>query len=177
MNMSANAPALSQDHLAAIVPQEGDTWTAQFPDPASGADQLVTNLVVPADTIVIYVGGGALPGQGEAAVGSTGGFSADGDAAWLATVSARGRPGALASPPSTGPAGPGSTLSGSLPGGVVFGTPQGGPGGGPNVVFLPDGTASEDIAITLRVPGAMPALVKLRALTGVVTVQVGRGHL
>jgi hypothetical protein len=97
----AVAAALSQDHLAAIVPQEGDTWTARFPDPASGADQLATNLVVPADTIVIYVGGGALPGQGEAAVGSTGGFSAGGDAAWLATVSARGRPGALASPPSS----------------------------------------------------------------------------
>jgi prepilin-type N-terminal cleavage/methylation domain-containing protein len=85
--------------------------------------------------------------------------------------------GSAGAPPPAGPMGPGSSLSGSLPGGVVFGTAQGGSGAGPNVVFLPDGTASEDIAITLRVPGAMPALVKLRALTGVVTVQVGRGHL
>jgi prepilin-type N-terminal cleavage/methylation domain-containing protein len=90
---------------------------------------------------------------------------------------------AMASPSPAGPAGPGLNLSGSLPGGVIFGSTQNGsggqgaPGGGPNVVFLPDGTASEDVAITLRVPGAMPALVKLRALTGVVTVQVGRGHL
>jgi hypothetical protein len=97
----AVAAALSQDHLAAIVPQGGDTWTARFPDPVTGTDQQVTNLVVPADTIVLYVGGGALPSHGEAAVGSTGGFDASGDAAWLATVAARGRPGALASPPSS----------------------------------------------------------------------------
>jgi Tfp pilus assembly protein FimT len=80
----------------------------------------------------------------------------------------------------TSPSPGSSVLMGALPTGVVFNAAQAGQGGGggiPNIVFLPDGTASEDVSITLRVPGAMPALVRLRALTGAVTVQVGRGHL
>jgi prepilin-type N-terminal cleavage/methylation domain-containing protein len=38
-------------------------------------------------------------------------------------------------------------------------------------VFLPDGTARDDAAIRLQVPGTAPKSVKLRALTGAVTVQ------
>jgi prepilin-type N-terminal cleavage/methylation domain-containing protein len=85
--------------------------------------------------------------------------------------------GSTGSPTPAGPMGPGSMLSGSLPGGVTFGVAPGGSGGLPNVIFMPDGTASEDVAITLRVPGAMPAVVRLRALTGAVTVQTQKGNL
>lgn len=40
-------------------------------------------------------------------------------------------------------------------------------------VFLPDGTAQDDVDITLQLEGARPITVHLRALTGVVTVQRG----
>jgi len=39
------------------------------------------------------------------------------------------------------------------------------------VVFLPDGTAKEDVRIHFQVQGAMPAVVHLRGLTGTVSVQ------
>jgi type II secretory pathway pseudopilin PulG len=40
-------------------------------------------------------------------------------------------------------------------------------------VFLPDGTARDDAEIRFQVKGALPKTVKLRALTGGVTVQQG----
>ena len=40
-------------------------------------------------------------------------------------------------------------------------------------VFLPDGTARDDAEIRFQVKGAMPKSVKLRALTGGVSVQQG----
>src|SRR5207253_2475978 len=36
----------------------------------------------------------------------------------------------------------------------------------PLAVFLPDGTAREDVAVLLEMGGARPLLVKLRAMTG-----------
>jgi prepilin-type N-terminal cleavage/methylation domain-containing protein len=42
-------------------------------------------------------------------------------------------------------------------------------------VFLPDGTARDDAEITLRVTGTLPKSVKLRGLTGAVTVQQADG--
>jgi prepilin-type N-terminal cleavage/methylation domain-containing protein len=41
----------------------------------------------------------------------------------------------------------------------------------PLAVFLPDGTAREDVAILLEMGGARPVLVKLRAMTGGVSVR------
>ncbi len=41
-------------------------------------------------------------------------------------------------------------------------------------VFLPDGSAGsaqDDVKITLETPGAKPTTIKLRALTGVVTIR------
>jgi hypothetical protein len=87
------------DHLLAIQPSGMDTWTAQFLDPSTGVSDSINNLTVPADTIIVYVGGRPLPGAGEAGDGSTGGFQATGDQAWLNTVAARGKAGALASTP------------------------------------------------------------------------------
>jgi hypothetical protein len=40
-------------------------------------------------------------------------------------------------------------------------------------IFLPDGTAQDDTDITLRLPGARPITLHLRALTGVITADRG----
>jgi hypothetical protein len=95
------ASGLTSDHLSAILPSGNDTWAAQFPNPATGALQTITNLVVPADTIEIFVGGRNLTDTGEAGSGSTGGFYASGDPNWLGTVVARGDAGALGVAPSS----------------------------------------------------------------------------
>ena len=104
MKLAADTMVASfSDSLAAIAPNPGagNSWTAVFPDPVSGATRSLTNLAVPANTLIIYVGGGALPGLAEAGEGSTGGFSGSGNSAWLDTLSARGKAGALATPPTS----------------------------------------------------------------------------
>src|SRR5437763_1373946 len=59
------AGALNDD-LLAIQPGGGNTWSAQFPNPSTGQQQTINNLVVPANTVIIYVGGRALQGASEA---------------------------------------------------------------------------------------------------------------
>jgi prepilin-type N-terminal cleavage/methylation domain-containing protein len=93
------------------------------------------------------------------------------------------------SAPSDDPDGKGMVLEQALPGGVRF--TVNGDGGTPppadsdkevpanyssigwstTVVFLPDGTAREDVRILFQVQGVQPTLVHLRGLTGSVTVQ------
>ena len=38
----------------------GNTWSAVFTHPGTGAQQDIANLVVPADTLIVYAGGRAL---------------------------------------------------------------------------------------------------------------------
>lgn len=83
------------DTLAAIVPGGFNTWQARFTNPGTGASAAVDNLVVPANTIVIFVAGRTLPGFSELGVGGPGGWSASGTQDWLNTVDARGQAGAL----------------------------------------------------------------------------------
>jgi prepilin-type N-terminal cleavage/methylation domain-containing protein len=45
----------------------------------------------------------------------------------------------------------------------------------PLAVFMPDGTAREDVAVFLEMSGARPLLVKLRAMTGGVSVRPADG--
>jgi len=90
--------AVINDSLAAITPAGSNTWSATFPDPATGTNRSVPGRQVPADTVVIYVGGGALPDNGAAGQGSTGGYSASGDRNWLNLLAARGKAGALTAP-------------------------------------------------------------------------------
>ena len=99
--VAANALAASlNDSLAPITPDpaSSNNWTATFPDPATGVLQSVNNLTIPTDAIIVYVGGGKLPGNSEAGLASTGGYSATGDQTWLNIVAARGKAGALATP-------------------------------------------------------------------------------
>ncbi len=93
--------ALSKDQLSAISPSGNDVWSASFMNPATGATQQVSNLSVPANTIIVYVGGRSLGSGSEAGDSSVGGYSATGDTSWLNTVAARGKTGALAATPTS----------------------------------------------------------------------------
>jgi hypothetical protein len=86
------------DNLGAIAPGGSNTWTASFFDPSnpSNTDQ-VQNLSVPANTLVVYVGGAPL-GSNYLGEGAPGSFSSFGTIAWNNLVASRGQAGALASP-------------------------------------------------------------------------------
>jgi prepilin-type N-terminal cleavage/methylation domain-containing protein len=92
------------------------------------------------------------------------------------------------SPPASDPNGRALVLEKSLPGGVNFAVggpadsgadPQPDPpagGASPDsyanpVVFLPDGSAREDAEVIFQVRGARPTAIRLRGLTGIVTVK------
>ncbi len=83
------------DSLAAIDPGGADHWAAIVLDPATGAARTMPDLVVPADTIIIEVGGRPLD-QTEAGVGGAGGYSIAGnDPSWADLIRGRGKPGAI----------------------------------------------------------------------------------
>jgi hypothetical protein len=67
--------------LAAISPSGNNTWTATVYHPGTGSLYSVANLRVPADTIIVYVGGRSIPGA-EAGFGGYGGYSWSGSASW-----------------------------------------------------------------------------------------------
>lgn len=84
------------DSLTAITPSGTNTWEALIGG-AGGSPISLSNLTVPADTLIVFVGAGNF--SGELAVGAPGGISASGDDEWLDTVDARGQLGALEGPP------------------------------------------------------------------------------
>lgn len=87
------------DSLTAIVPVQGNTWTASFTNPSSaGTSVSLPNLSIGANTVVIYVGATDL-GAGVFAQGRPGAALATGDANWLSTVATRGQAGALSNVP------------------------------------------------------------------------------
>lgn len=84
------------DTLLRIDPAQypGNSWTANFFHPVTGSLVTLTNPVIPADTIIVYVGardlGGSVRGQG-----GPGGFGASGfSSTWFNVVRGRGNPGA-----------------------------------------------------------------------------------
>src|SRR5688572_9682058 len=80
------------DSLAAIpAPSGANTWTAIFKNPGTGNSESIVNLEVPADKLIVYVGGRPLSVRGSADTG----FSYSGDTAWGDTVQGRGQPGAV----------------------------------------------------------------------------------
>lgn len=94
-----------QDSLAAIpTPTGGNTWTAGFMHPSTGASVELHDLSVPADTILVYVGAMNLAGStlGQA----TTSFSGSGTVEWGNTVVQRGQTGATASPTTSTDYGP-----------------------------------------------------------------------
>ncbi len=86
------------DHLSAIQPGGDNTWSARFYSPSDGIWTALSGLVVPADTIVLFVGARNL-GPGGLGTGGPGVLSVSGTSAWRDTVWYRGQAGASASQP------------------------------------------------------------------------------
>src|SRR5215216_2719904 len=76
------------DHLSAINPSLLNTWTAVISNPATGNDVSFSNLDVPSDTLVVFVGGRNISALG---VGGPGGFSSSGGGDWNDIVASRGQ--------------------------------------------------------------------------------------
>jgi len=85
------------DDLSAIQPSGSNTWDAYLYRPDTGDAVYVPNLVVPADTLIVFAGGRDLAGA--LGVGGPGGWSGTGTGAWLDTIEYRGEAGAWANPP------------------------------------------------------------------------------
>jgi hypothetical protein len=85
------------DSLLAIVPGGGNKWSAVFDNPATGSSVSLPGLVVPADTMIVFVGARNL-GSNILGEGGPGGYSVSGTQGWLDTVAARGQGGALLDP-------------------------------------------------------------------------------
>ena len=79
------------DDLTAVVPTAADTWTVDFNDPSTGAPVSISNLSVPEDTVIVYVGARQL-GIG-AGNGGTAGFRSFGTPAFNENLHSRGEPG------------------------------------------------------------------------------------
>jgi hypothetical protein len=92
------------DELSALVPEGDNGWDAFVTRPDGGGSLLVSDLPIPQDTMLIFVGGNNTPGilaqsTDLAPVGS-------GDPEWRATVKDRGQVGAADRPPTdVGPSG------------------------------------------------------------------------
>jgi hypothetical protein len=102
------------DGLSAIAPGGGDHWFTGFLAPGGG-NVVVSDLAVPEDTMVVFVGGRPLFGVlGFAQNGSV--LAPTGSAAFLDALAARGQAGALAAIPTDyGPWGGSITFSASAP--------------------------------------------------------------
>ena len=86
------------DSLTAIVPMGGNTWTQEFDDPSTGTAISLLNQVVPADSLLIYVGAADL-GCHYAGRRWTGRYTVSGSVGWLDVVQLRGQIGGEADPP------------------------------------------------------------------------------
>jgi hypothetical protein len=81
------------DDLTAISPSGSNRWMASFFNPASGANETIENMLVPANTLTVFVGGRNLIGD-TLGVGGPGGFSGTGiSQAWFDTLYSRGEGG------------------------------------------------------------------------------------
>ncbi len=85
------------DTLDAIEPGPSgfgfdNTFTAKITNPGTGLAQDVVDLTVPADTLIVFVGGRSLGGS-TLGQGGPGAYSASGTQTFIDTVSTRGEPG------------------------------------------------------------------------------------
>ncbi len=83
------------DTLSAIEPdtEAGNTFIATFSNPGTGAPESVVDLTVPADTLIVFVGGSSL-GGGTLGQGGPGGFNVDtGSQTFFDAVTTRGQTG------------------------------------------------------------------------------------
>ena len=90
------------DSLLAIEPGPSglgfdNTWTASFTHPATGDEGTVIDLMVPSDTLILFVGGRNLAGS-TIGFGGPGGYDSSGTNDFLEAIAARGQDGSLLSP-------------------------------------------------------------------------------
>ena len=90
-----------QDSLAPIDPDiysgSENTWTAWASHPGTGVYINLVDLIVPADTLIVFVGGRDLGGA--IGLGGPGGIArGSGSSAWVDAVLGRGQAGALLTP-------------------------------------------------------------------------------
>jgi hypothetical protein len=90
------------DSLLAIEPGPSglgfdNTWTASFTHPATGDEGTVIDLMVPSDTLILFVGGRNLAGS-TIGFGGPGGYDSSGTNEFLEAIAARGQDGSLLSP-------------------------------------------------------------------------------
>ena len=93
--------ALIEDSFLPIDPQaypgNGNTWTAWVAHPGTGGFVNVVDLIVPEDTVIIFVGGRTL--NGPIGLGGPGGISGGGGSPeWVNAVTGRGQSGARSTP-------------------------------------------------------------------------------
>jgi hypothetical protein len=81
-------------NLPAIAAPAGHSWSQVFFNPANGQQATVVNPTVPANTLVLYVGG-RNTGGAAAAFGGGGGYSASGSQDFYNALAARGPGGSL----------------------------------------------------------------------------------
>ena len=111
LEYAAKSFEMYRDRLTAIEATDANYWFARYANPAAPWELIEEpNLVVPANTLIIYAAaaniGGAL------GYGGPGGFDANGYHGWSATVAYRGQPGAAgADPTDFGPWGGGITFN------------------------------------------------------------------
>jgi hypothetical protein len=87
------------DNLLRIDPADFPqaSWTPNFTHPSTGGSHTVPGLVIPEDTIIIYLGARSLPGS-TVGIASTFGYNASGFQEWFDRIDARGQSGVLDSP-------------------------------------------------------------------------------
>lgn len=87
---------LIQDRLLAIDPAEfGFSWEARFTHPSTGEVVTLPDFVVPADTLIVYVGSRELGGNTRGLAGPNF-WGATGNQAWFDHIRGRGQAGAAA---------------------------------------------------------------------------------
>jgi hypothetical protein len=88
---------LFQDDLTSISPSGSNTWVAEYRHPSTGAQTSTSNLVIPAETVVIFVGARDL-GDGITSESSMGSFTASGSVEWIDVLKRRGQCGITEGP-------------------------------------------------------------------------------
>jgi Ca2+-binding RTX toxin-like protein len=83
------------DHLQAIAPSGTDTWTLSVMNPSGASSFSLTDVTIPENTLLVFVGARAMNPLG---IGGPGGYTSSGSSEWLDLVQSRGQAGALNNP-------------------------------------------------------------------------------
>lgn len=99
LQMAVNMVAATlNDNLLAIQPAGGNSWSIGFTNPSTGQQTTIANPIIPANTLLLYVGARPLSTHtGEGGPGTS--VSTGGDQNWQDLIGARGRTGALSATP------------------------------------------------------------------------------